>query len=286
MESKPGPVIVTDSTRRAAVLGSPIAHSLSPLLHRAAYRSLGLDWTYDRIEMGEAGLADFLSDFRADESWVGLSLTMPLKDRARLLADDLSDTCRKSEAANTLIKRDGRVFADNTDPVGIEFALDRVGIDTLSGTRIAIIGAGATARSALLAIKDLGGDSVEVVARRPQARNEVQVFAHAQDLHCRALAWSDTHPLDHDLVISVVPAGAADEMVPRIPTKPLTLLDVVYSPWPSALTAAWQESGGVAADGLDMLVGQAARQVGLMTGMAPPIEDMLAAAATTRSIHR
>lgn len=286
MASKSGSVTVTGTTRRAAVLGSPIAHSLSPLLHRAAYRSLGLDWTYDRIEMVEDDLADFVSGFRADDSWVGLSLTMPLKDRARELADDLSDICRQSAAANTLVKRDGRIFADNTDPVGIQFALNRVGITTLAGTRVAIIGAGATARSALLAIKGLTGDSVEVFARRPQARDEIQMFAAAQELRCQTFAWSQPRPLDHDVVISVVPAGVADELLPRIPAEPLTLLDVVYAPWPSELTAAWLQRGGVAADGLDMLVGQAAQQVGLMTGMEPPVEDMLAAAATTRSIHR
>ncbi len=147
---------------RAAVLGSPIAHSLSPVLHLAAYRALGLaDWDYEKHECAEPGLAGFVAGLGPD--WAGLSLTMPLKRVALEVADELSPLAAATGAANTLVFTGGRRYADNTDVAGIIATLRGAGFD--GGGRAVVLGAGGTAQAALAALRELGVEEIEVLVR-------------------------------------------------------------------------------------------------------------------------
>jgi len=265
-------------TRNAAVLGSPISHSLSPALHRAAYQALGLDWNYHRIEVDIAELPAFVEGL--DESWVGLSLTMPLKEAVLELARQVNPTARATTSANTLLLPDRQVF--NTDVDGIVIALRRAGFAQAAGFAGTVVGAGATARSAVAALHAVGAGEVHVLARRPSAAVAARATAEALglDLHVHALA--ETAWLNVPLVLSTVPAGVADALADDVPDAAGWLLDVVYSPWPTVLAAAWEGAGGRTVSGLEMLLAQAERQVELMTGLPAPTAAMRAALPTTR----
>ncbi len=259
---------------RAAVLGSPIAHSLSPVLHRAAYAELGLPWQYDAIDVAAGDLAEFLAT--CDDNWVGLSLTMPLKEVVLGMLDQVSDLAAKTRSANTVLRRDGLLVGYNTDVAGIQWALEGAATDTRGSA--AIFGAGATARSGVAALGALGFSDVVVVARRPEA---VATMADAAGISGIALAtepWSrGTEVLGSDVVISTVPVGVADELARSVPHQPGVLLDVVYAPWPSVLAKSWRDQGGIVVGGFEMLLGQAIRQVELMTGTTAPVAAMRAA---------
>ena len=255
---------------RAAVLGRPIAHSLSPRLHRAAYTALGLDWTYDAVEVDEGGLAAFLDGL--DASWGGLSLTMPLKQAVLPLLDSVSDLARDVAAANTVVLRDGQRAGHNTDVGGIVAALREAGVE--APERVVVLGGGATARSALAALFQLGVSAPVLVVRSSPAAT----LATADRLGIRPVVAGPSPDVlrDCDLVISTLPAGAADGYAPHVADVP-ALLDVVYDPWPTPIAAA---CGGTVVPGAAMLLHQAARQVELMTGCVAPLEAMRAALAS------
>lgn len=262
--------------RRAAVLGRPIAHSLSPVLHRAGYAQLGLDWRYDAIEVGEAELAGFLD--RCGRDWVGLSLTMPLKRAVLPLLDTASDLVRAVGAANTVVLGAGGSRAGhNTDVTGIVEAL--LGVGAQPGAAV-ILGGGATAASALAALASMGCPRVRVLARRPQAAEEsLSVVAAAVRIPLEVGPWPDRLP-DRDgapIVVCTVPAAASAGLVAGVPERPGALLDVSYAPWPPPLARAWRAAGGVAASGEEMLLHQAVAQVELMTGRRPEAAGMRAA---------
>jgi shikimate dehydrogenase len=250
------------SGHRAAVLGSPIAHSLSPVLHRAAYDALGLaDWSYDASEVDESGLAPFLAGL--DPTWAGLSLTMPLKRVALDLADDVSDVAGVVGAANTLLLHDGRRVADNTDVPGLTAALREYGVDRVE--HATVLGGGATARSALVALAGIAS-RVTVLARSAHRVTSLQATAAAAGVDLRILDWSQpAGSLEAPLVVNTTPDGAADVFVPLLPGRPGLLFDVLYDPWPTPLAAGWSAAGGQVAGGLDLLVHQAVLQVALMT---------------------
>lgn len=264
---------------RAAVLGQPISHSLSPVLHRAAYEALGLKWTYDAIEVGKAGLAGFIDS--CDSSWAGLSLTMPLKETVLDLLDETSAMAVQTRSANTVLFLDGGARrGENTDVEGIRWALasNGVGGDGLDGMSVAILGAGATSRSAVAALAEMGATMINVAARRREPIVEMAQIADQMSSAVTAVSWADARELLHcDLVLSTVPAGVADHLSEAVPGAPGTLMDIVYSPWPTALARSWAANGGPVIGGLDMLVGQAAEQVRLMTGHRPPVDVMMAA---------
>lgn len=264
--------------RRAAVLGSPIAHSLSPVLHRAAYEELDLPWSYEAIEVDSASLAGFLDS--CDSSWVGLSLTMPLKEAVLPLLDEASPLVEVTRAANTVLFHGSHRRGENTDVQGIRWALTAagIGIGGLDGASVAVIGAGATARSAVAALGSMGAGVIAVAARRPRAVTGLAPIAEAVSSRLVPVPWDQARRmLASDLVISTVPAGAADHLATDVPERPGVLLDVVYSPWPTPLAKIWAQLGGEVVGGLEMLIGQAAAQVQLMTGLEAPIEAMRAA---------
>lgn len=260
--------------RRAAVLGSPIAHSLSPVLHRAAYRELGLDWTYDAIEVSADGLPAFLAGI--DDSWAGLSLTMPLKEAVLPLLDQVSPLAQAARSANTVLVGPGKRTGDNTDVAGIVTAVRTAHPDAEIGSAT-VIGAGATARSAAAAAIELGADRITVVARRPEAAGEVvaTVRTLSPGASTQVLPWdADDDILHRDLVVSTVPGDAAATLCHRVPEQPAVLMDVTYHPWPTALASAWAAAGGGVVPGSAMLMWQAAEQVRLMTGFEPPVAAM------------
>ncbi|GAA3072605.1 shikimate dehydrogenase [Streptomyces olivoverticillatus] len=262
---------------RAAVLGTPIAHSLSPVLHRAAYAELGLtQWTYDRFEVDEAALPAFVEGL--DDSWAGLSLTMPLKRAVIPLLDGVSATAESVEAVNTVVfTEDGRRIGDNTDIPGIAAALRERGVEKTDSA--AVLGAGATASSALAALARICTGEVTAYVRSAERAAEMRQWGERLGVSVRTADWSRAaEALTAPLVIATTPAGATDELAAAVPEHPGTLFDVLYEPWPTPLAAAWRLRGGAILGGLDLLVHQAVLQVEQMTGRAPaPLAAMRAA---------
>ncbi len=261
-------------TRRAAVLGRPVGHSLSPVLHTAAYAALGLDWAYTAIDCGQDELAGVLAGFGPD--WAGLSLTMPLKRVALAFADDVDPLAAAVGAANTLVLGERRA-AYNTDVAGIVSALRQAGADAPRSA--VVLGAGGTAQAALAALAALGVRTPVVLVRDPARAGELRATADRLGVEPDVRAGLPGPIPDADLVISTLPAGAADALVP-----PATIvLDVVYAPWPTRFAATAAGRGATVVSGLTMLLFQAAAQVELMTGRAAPLEAMRSALAAVRA---
>ncbi|MCW2622904.1 MAG: Shikimate dehydrogenase substrate binding domain protein [Frankiales bacterium] len=248
---------------RAAVLGSPIAHSLSPALHRAAYAALGLPWSYDAVEVLPDDLPRFLSVLGPD--WVGLSLTMPLKQTVLPLLDEITPLARATGAANTVLLAGGRRTGDNTDVAGIAAALAEVGVTAVG--RSAVLGGGATAASALAALAALGDRSPWVLVRSPHRTGPLREAAKRLGVTPQIVPFGfELPPLD--AVVSTVPGGRLDLRLS------CPLLDVAYDPWPTPLATGWH---GPVVGGAVMLLHQAAGQVALMTGRPAPLAAMRAA---------
>ncbi len=270
---------------RAAVLGSPVAHSLSPVLHLAAYRELGLtDWTFDRIEADAAALPGLVAGL--DEQWAGLAVTMPGKHAALEYASERTERAIAVGAANTLVALGGGAWrADCTDVAGVAGAL-RVagGYRPVAGARGLVLGAGGTAAAALAGLAAL--DVAEVVLVVRSAARAAGVLATAERVgvavSVRQWAEADLRALAASaaVVVSTVPAGAADAHADELAAAPC-LLDVVYHPWPTPLAEAVERHGGRLATGLDMLLHQAFGQVEQFTGKPSPrvaMRDALSAA--------
>ncbi|MET9088468.1 shikimate dehydrogenase [Streptomyces sp. NPDC004237] len=267
------PPRATDA-RRAAVLGKPIAHSLSPVLHRAAYAELGLtDWSYERFEVDEAQLPGFLG--KLGPEWAGLSLTMPLKRAVIPLVDEISETAASVDAVNTVVcTEDGRRVGDNTDIPGMVAALREHGIEQVDSA--AILGAGATASSALAALARICTGEVVAYVRSEARAAEMREWGERLDVEVRTADWADAEQaLSAPLVIATTPAGSTDALAGAVPERPTTLFDVLYHPWPTALAARWSMFGGAVVSGLDLLVHQAVLQVEQMTGRAPAPLDVM-----------
>ncbi|MET7647689.1 shikimate dehydrogenase [Streptomyces sp. NPDC005426] len=264
----------TDGPRRAAVLGSPIAHSLSPVLHRAAYAALGLDgWSYDRFEIDEQALPGFVEGL--DATWAGLSLTMPLKRAIIPLLDEVSETAASVEAVNTVVfTGDGRRVGDNTDIPGMIAALRERGVEKAESA--AVLGAGATASSALAALSQICTGPVTAYVRSRARGDEMRGWGERLGTEVRIADWAEAEQALHaPLVIATTPAGATDGLTDAVPEHPGTLFDVLYEPWPTALASVWADRGGAVVGGLDLLVHQAVLQVEQMTGRSPaPLAPM------------
>ncbi|MDX2293423.1 MULTISPECIES: shikimate dehydrogenase [Streptomyces] len=271
------PTRTSGAGHRAAVLGSPIAHSLSPVLHRAAYAELGLDdWSYDRFEIDEAALPGFVAEL--DGTWAGLSLTMPLKRAVIPLLDEISGTAAAVEAVNTVVFReDGRRFGDNTDIPGMIAALRERGVEKVESA--AVLGAGATASSALAALARVCAGPVTAYVRSEARAAEMRGWGDRLGVDVRTAAWDDAaDAFTAPLVIATTPAGTTDTLATVVPDRPGALFDVLYDPWPTTLAAAWSERGGKIIGGLDLLVHQAVLQVEQMTGTPKaPLAAMRAA---------
>jgi shikimate dehydrogenase len=292
VQKEPGQVL-TPPTRQAAVLGSPISHSLSPSLHLAAYRALGLsNWSYGAHELAAAELAGFVAGL--GPQWAGLSLTMPLKEAAFEVADQVSDLAREVGAINTLIRRpDGGWTGENTDVYGVSQALLEAGCTDVANA--VVLGSGATARSVVAALASLGCKKV-TFAVRCEARPETLEQAGRAGLRVDVVPLPQVADLlgETRVVVSTLPRNALpgntlpeNALTGRVfPTGPRPvghlLLDVVYTGWPTPLARTFHEAGASVVSGLEMLVHQAAQQVALMTGLCPPVEAMRAAGLAAR----
>ncbi len=261
------------ATRRAAVTGKPVAHSLSPVLHGAAYEALGLPWTYTRLEASESELPALVAGL--DESWVGLSVTMPGKGAALALATTATDRARAVGAANTLVRREDGWSADCTDVDGVAGALRAAGFDT--GTSAVVLGAGGTARAALAGLAELGVVSATVVVRDPARAEAAVACAAAVGVKLDVVAWAsaDFAALAGrtSVLVNTAPPDAVAPLAAALGRTPC-LLDVIYHPWPTPLATAVAERGGRVATGLDMLLHQAFGQVEQFTGEVAPREAM------------
>jgi shikimate dehydrogenase len=259
------------SARRCAVLGSPIQHSLSPALHRAAYAHLGLAWTYDRVEVDERGLAAFVREL--DSSWRGLSLTMPLKV-AVLELGDVDQLASLAGAGNTLILEGGSRTVHNTDVGGLTWAVGEV--TTSPPQRVTILGAGATASAALIAASQLGAQQVTIVVRTPARAEPLRPLAVQLGVELDIRPWWARLP-DADLAVSTVVSGAADTIAPSVVDAVPVIVDVIYDPWPTVLATTAEGAGCTVINGRDLLVGQALLQIELMTGHSVPADVLYAA---------
>lgn len=259
-------------TRRAGVLGSPISHSLSPLLHQAGYTAAGLtDWEYTTQEVDAEGLSSFVAGL--DRSWAGLSLTMPLKVAAFDIVESATDTARAARAINTLVRTDTGWAGDNTDVHGVTTALREGGaIEVGSAT---VIGSGATARSAVLGLVGLGARRITVAARSPERAEALRDIADVDLVVVPLADWART---GDRAIVSTLPGGeastAAALSVDGADLSGATLLDVVYADWPTPIARAASRQGAAVVCGIEMLVHQAARQFELFTGAPAPLSAM------------
>ncbi|MFW6774745.1 shikimate dehydrogenase [Nocardioides sp. CPCC 205120] len=257
---------------RCAVVGDPIAHSLSPVLHTAGYDALGLTgfgYVAERVPAG--GLADFVGGL--DASWRGLSVTMPLKREAAQLADEVTPLAAAAGAVNTLVLHRGRVRGDNTDVPGAVNALRERGVDAVRTATV--VGGGATATSVSLALADLGVRSITLVVRSAERAAEtlaaVQSHPSAPDV---AIAGAEDVAPPGEVVVSTVPVEAqGPELVERLAVAPV-VFDAVYDPWPTPLAEAAELRGAVLVNGLDLLVHQALLQFEQFTGERVGVDVM------------
>jgi len=260
---------------RCAVLGDPIAHSLSPVLHRAGYAAVGLDWTYDAHRVVAGGLSEFVRGL--DVSWRGLSLTMPLKREAMALASVVSPVAGLAGAANTLLLVDGSLHADNTDVPGAISALRARYDGPVTGATI--LGGGATSASTALALCELGARSLTLLVRSPARAAETLAAIDRHGTRPAVTVGSLAHdPVRGDVVVSTVPHEAQTaDLVDRCAAVPV-VFEVVYDPWPTPLAASAGDR--VLVTGLDLLLHQAALQFEMFTGLGAPVEAMRAAGET------
>lgn len=288
--------------RRCALLGHPVAHSLSPTLHGAAYEDLGIAerYSYGLQDVDVHQLGAVLDQL--DESWAGFSLTMPLKQAVIPHLDLLAKTARVTQSVNTLIVvpggcdllggqldagtlpegRPGLLLGANTDVFGIVQAL-REALGERLPVRGVIVGARATASSALAAMHQMGVRRVDVIARSVAGAGSVMEVAERLEREVGHVTFDQHDEIrallaGADVVVSTVPKGVADQLAPLVEGLDLggrALLDAVYDPWPTAVAEAWQRAGGAIAQGWAMLLHQAWLQVRLMTGgMEPDVAVM------------
>lgn len=274
-------------TTRCAVLGDPVEHSLSPVLHRAAYDELGLaDWSYDAVRVQGGTLAGFLDGL--DATWRGLSLTMPLKRELLALATERGWEChlrvRAAGGANTLVRGSTGWRADNTDLPGAATAVQERYAGAVE--RVLVVGGGATAASVGLALCDLGATRVQLLVRSAERAQETLATIRGHDSAPEVLAVESADEVTTaDVLVSTVPAAAQDPgLLAR--TGAALLFEALYDPWPTPFAAAAERAGTTVVSGLDLLVHQAVLQVEQMTGHAVPVGVLRAAGERALAARR
>jgi len=277
------PVTGGESRTQLAVLGSPIAHSKSPAIQRAAYRVLGLDWSYEAVDVAGSGLAQYVRSRGA--GWRGLSLTMPLKrDILPLLSsrDELVDTVG---GANTVLFTADGPRGFNTDVQGVVESFRAVGVPSLDDVHL--LGAGATAASVLVAVASMGARTVLVSARTPQKAAFLVELGERVGVAVVVRAWGvvDRSMTAPDAIVSTVPGGANDMVFAESIRTHSVLFDVAYDPWPSSLASDWEQAGGTVISGLDLLINQAVGQVRVFVSgdQHEPLPDEAAVLAAMRA---
>lgn len=267
---------------RAAVLGRPIAHSLSPLLHRAAYAALGLtDWTYDALDVGAGELPELLAGLGPE--WAGFSVTMPCKQAAVEVADVVEALPRILGAANTLVRTDAGWRAENTDVHGIGMALQVAEVDV--APRAAILGAGGTAAAAGVALASLGAQHIEIVVREPARAAGLAELLDRLGVATTVSGFDGT-AVEAPLVVSTLPSDGQPAAAALPWRRDHTVLDVLYDPWPTELAGRVSAAGGRVVAGSEVLFWQATVQVELMTGQAAPLDAMRRALVAALDLPR
>ena len=271
---------------RCLVIGHPVAHSLSPALHRAAYRELGLDWSYEAVDVDPDGLDAFITGLPTDVR--GLSVTMPHKVGIRSFGEG-DELVTLVGVANTWVRApfpepvegqsfpepvegqsfpepvEGSAIVRNTDVSGYQLAFASAGVE--SADSAIVVGNGATARSAVVALRLMGVERLIILARDPQRAADLKTFASgALGMLCQVRPLVPGQAVPSDIVVSTVPEGGADHIADELVAHAGVVFDSVYDPWPTALAAAAQAAGKPVLNGLDLLAGQAVGQVRLMTG--------------------
>ena len=268
------------TARKAAVLGFPVEHSRSPQLHLAAYRALGLDdWTYDRIACAADELPSVVSGFGPE--WAGVSVTMPGKFAALRFADERTERAQLVGSANTLVRTESGWRADNTDVDGVAGALDH----RRDLRRAIVLGSGATAPAAVVALAGLGVTDITVAARNQHRAARLLELGATLGARTHFADLADTNLIDTSLVgqieraevlVSTIPSEAAALYASSFAVVPV-LLDAIYDPWPTPLAQAVANAGGQVVGGLQMLLHQAYSQVEQFTGRPAPRQQMAAA---------
>lgn len=252
--------------RRFEVWGSPIGHSLSPALHAAAYDRLDVPWRYGRRRVDETSFASELASLGPEVR--GLSLTMPLKTLAHDAGRTRDAAATATGAANTLVRSGDGWAAFNTDVGGLAAALTEIG--SAAAPRARIVGAGATATSALLALERIGVGRIEIAARRPAAADPLLALAASRGIPATVSAL-DAPAGEVELTVSTLPGDApvSDADAERLAATGGTLYDVVYGTWPTALGHAWLAAGQPAYPGATMLLHQAVLQIRIFASGSP-----------------
>ncbi len=269
--------MIAGATRVAAVIGHPVAHSLSPALHNAAYQTLGLDWTYVAFDVAEGDAPAALAAMRV-LGLAGLSVTMPHKTAVAGACDEYGPDAAALRSVNTVTRLDdGRLRGDSTDGDGFLRALADADVD-IHDADVLVLGAGAAARALVLALARAGA-RVVVTARRPEAAKEAAEYASAD-----TAAWSDRGAVAARarVVVNATPIGMGADTELPVPAEAIradhVVADLVYYPLETPLLRAARAAGARPVDGLGMLVHQAALQIVRWTGLEPPVEAMRAAA--------
>ena len=255
---------------KAAVLGSPIAHSLSPRLHTAAYEFLKIEGTYTSFDVPAGTLKSFLSD--KSNSWTGFSLTMPLKEEALHCVDAVDPLVQRIQSGNTLVKESNGWQLFSTDVLGFRNAWRMHNAN--NPTSVVIIGSGATARAALAAF-DTSGTKFRVVHRNSEREDSMK--------NCLVDSSMEFHPwnfhdfiLQADLVINTTPKFALDDFSINLASKPIgTFFDVIYDPWPTQFAQAWKGQGGRVIGGIELLIAQGVEQIKLFSKLPIPTDDLI-----------
>jgi shikimate dehydrogenase len=282
MAERPGPVPwPTAATKVAGIIGDPVAHSLTPLLHNTAFAALGLDWISVgfTVAAGQAGAA--IAGMRA-LGLVGLSVTMPHKSEVAGLVDERTEVAEQLGAVNSVYWSGARLVGDNTDGEGFLAALTRgTGFDP-SGRRCMVLGSGGAARAVVLALARAGAAEVVVVNRTPGRAEPTAQLAGARGRVGRPAEGSGM-----DLVVNATPAGMQDS--PAASTRPLVAagafgpgqvaVDLIYHPARTAWLDEAAAQGATVLGGLGMLVHQAAVSLARWTGLEPPVDAMWSAAS-------
>lgn len=252
----------------AGVLGSPISHSLSPVLHRTAYAALDVAAEYNSFEVGSGELESFLNGAGKDLNC--LSLTMPLKEEALIFANHVSGISRQISSGNTLWKSEDGWHLTSTDVEGFSFAM-LAHRKSIKGS-VAVIGAGATAR-AVVAACNSHCDTLTVIGRSLSRKESISRAAPDQTIEFSE--WNSNVSLDSfDLVINTTPGDSAAKFVRNVVIPKGTFFEVIYNPWPTQLLRHWTQAGGSAIDGLDLLVHQAISQVEIFASQSVDRTDL------------
>jgi shikimate dehydrogenase len=275
---EPANLQVSGRTRTVGIIGWPVAHSLSPQIHNAAFRALGLDWVYVPLPVEPSDVTEAFHGLMA-LGFAGANVTMPHKTVAAEVADTLSDDARRLRAVNTFVVEGSTLQGHNTDAPGFDrFLRHDAGFDP-RGRSVLIFGAGGAARACALALARGGVASLVVAARDPARTESLEAAIDGLGVEVNTVAFQEAGHVSADLIVNATPLGARDEHLP-IPSirEGSLIVDLLYDPSVTPLQVSARSAGAIAFGGIGLLLHQAALSFELWTGRQPPLDVMSAAA--------